>query len=442
MKPVNKLIQQDGAIQDRAIFWDEDIYQKEMEEIFARCWLFLTHESIIPDEGDYQSTMMGEDSVVVARQKDGSIKAFVNSCTHRGNTVCFSDGGNAKSFTCPYHGWVFGMDGNLVDVPLEKQAYHNEIDKSALHLKKIRVESYKGFVFGTFDDEAPSLKDYLGGMAWYMDSFMDVPGGCELIGPPMKSILDCNWKNPTENFIGDGYHVGWAHASALEIAGGPLAIAKGNAVYDAETSGLQVTVPEGHGFGVIWEGAAALHGGPVFEAYQKWLDDRSPLIREKMGEHREKFYRGHWDAAIFPNCSFLYGTNTFKMWQPRGPHSIEVLTWTLVEKEMPDQLKQMIHTDNMLTFGTAGILESDDGENMEQCTQTNRGYSTRQGTLYLGMGKGHEYLDPELLGLVSKGWVNEAPQRGMYRRWAEFMEGKPWSELSTTAQLEQKKVGG
>ncbi len=93
MKPINQLIQQEGAIQDRSIFWDEDIYQKEMEEIFARCWLFLTHESIIPDEGDYQATTMGEDSVVVARQKDGTIKAFVNSCTHRGNAVCFSDGG-------------------------------------------------------------------------------------------------------------------------------------------------------------------------------------------------------------------------------------------------------------------------------------------------------------------------------------------------------------
>ena len=114
-----------------------------------------------------------------------------------------------------------------------------------------------------------------------------------------------------------------------------------------------------------------------------------------------------------------------------------MFTWTLVEKEMPEELKQMIHSDNMLTFGTAGILESDDGENFENCTHSNRGYSTRQGTIYLGMGRGRERTDPEMPGLISDGWVNEASTRGMYRRWAELMEGTPWSELSKTSKSDQ-----
>ncbi|PCH84539.1 MAG: naphthalene 1,2-dioxygenase [Piscirickettsiaceae bacterium] len=438
MKPISQLVQQKGAIQDRSIYWDDDIYQKEMKEIFARCWLFLTHDAVIPKEGDYQVTTMGEDNVIVARQKDGSVKAFLNSCTHRGNYVCFSEGGHTRSFVCPYHGWSFGIDGALNDVPLEEQAYFNDIDREALGLQQIRVESYKGFLFGTFDNEAPSLVSYLGGMAWYLDSFMDVPGGVELIGPPMKSILNCNWKNPSENFIGDGYHVGWAHASALEIAGGALASMKGLNDYSPD-SGIQVTVPEGHGFGAIWDAAAALHPGPPGVAYQKWLDKRSPAVEKIVGKTRTKFYNSHWNATIFPNCSFLYGTNTFKVWQPRGPRQIEVFTWTLVEKEMPEELKQMIHSDNMLTFGTAGILESDDGENFENCTHSNRGYSTRQGKLYLGMGRGLERTDSEMPGLVSDGWVNEMSTRGMYRRWAELMEGRSWSDLSTTADLMTKK---
>jgi len=438
MKPLDQLVQQEGAIQDRSIYWDNDVYQAEMEHIFARCWLFLTHDSIIPEKGDYQVTTMGEDNVIVARQADGSLKAFLNSCTHRGNFVCFSEAGNTRSFVCPYHGWSFGIEGSLQDVPLEKQAYHQEIDKTALGLRQIRVASYKGLIFGTFDESAPPLEKYLGGMAWYLDSFLDVPGGIELIGPPMKSTLECNWKNPSENFIGDGYHVGWAHASALEIAGGSLASMKGLNEYD-KNSGLQVSLPEGHGFGAIWECVAALHPGPPGVAYQQWVDQRSPAVKEIVGEQREKFYRAHWNATIFPNCSFLYGTNTFKVWQPRGPHSIEVTTWTMVEKEMPKELKDMIHADNMLTFGTAGILESDDGENFENCTNSNRGHSTRQGTVYLGMGQGHERQEAGLPGIVSDGWVNETSTRGMYRRWAEMMSGKSWDNLSTTADLENNQ---
>ena len=82
MKDVSKLILEDGAVQDRRIYWDQDIYEQELEQIFARAWLFLAHESQLPKPGDFLTTRMGEDNVIVARQPDGSIKAFINSCPH------------------------------------------------------------------------------------------------------------------------------------------------------------------------------------------------------------------------------------------------------------------------------------------------------------------------------------------------------------------------
>ena len=98
--------------------------------MFGRCWLFLTHESLIPNFGDFVTAYMGEDKVIVVRQKDGSIKAFLNSCTHRGNQVCHADSGNAKAFTCSYHGWSFGTDGSLAALPLEQSAYYGQFDKA------------------------------------------------------------------------------------------------------------------------------------------------------------------------------------------------------------------------------------------------------------------------------------------------------------------------
>lgn len=155
MKEAIKLVNLEDATQSKRIFWDEQVYQQELERIFARSWLFLTHESLMPKPGDFVTTYMAQDSVIVSRQKDGSIRTFLNSCTHRGNQICHADSGNAGAFVCNYHGWAFGADGSLADVPLEERCYHNALDKSQLGLRQVRVESYRGFVFGCLDEKAP-----------------------------------------------------------------------------------------------------------------------------------------------------------------------------------------------------------------------------------------------------------------------------------------------
>ena len=433
LKP-DELILEDGALQHRSIFWDEAIYEQELKHIFARAWLFLTHESLIPNPGDYNTTRMGEDNVIVIRQDDGSIRAFINSCRHRGNTVCHADAGNTQRFTCTYHGWAYDRTGALVGVPLEKESWFGTLDKARWGLRPVaQVASYKGLVFGTFDAGAPPLEDYLGDMRWYVDSFLDVPGGIELIGPPMKSILNCNWKTPTENFGGDDYHFGWTHAAGVAVIGGPLQGLSGNVPLPPEV-GFQVGSKYGHCFGFIEQAAAGLQMLDEWRAeYAKWLAARTPVMQERVGALRARLYNGHWNASFFPNCSFLYGTSTFKVWQPRGPRQLEVYTWTLVEKDMPQELKDVLHRSNIAAFGTAGMLESDDGENFEECTQTNRGYVTRQDYYYTGMGVGHEGPRPDMPGVVSEVLMAETGIRNFYRTWARMMRGTPWQDVDVAA---------
>ncbi|MEE3142058.1 MAG: Rieske 2Fe-2S domain-containing protein, partial [Chloroflexota bacterium] len=100
---VSRLVDGERGLVSRRIFIEQDIYQLELEQIFARCWLFLCHESQIPKPGDFFSTYMGEDPVLVMRDSGGKINAFLNICRHRGNRLCRADSGNASSFNCAYH---------------------------------------------------------------------------------------------------------------------------------------------------------------------------------------------------------------------------------------------------------------------------------------------------------------------------------------------------
>jgi ethylbenzene dioxygenase alpha subunit len=414
----------DHGLLSRRVYWDSLIYQHELEKIFARCWLFLAHESQLPKPGDYLATYMGEDNVLVVRQKDGSFKAFLNTCPHRGNRLSFSDFGNARSFICNYHGWSFGIDGQLRGMAGQELFDASGMDRKAHGLHEVaQVASYKGLIFGNLDTAAPPLSEYLGDFRYYLDAMLDMDGkGTEFVGGPVKSVINCNWKIPTENFIGDIYHALWTHDSAARaVLGGAVA-----EVYKDPDS-FHVN-HNGHGweFNLDIVGNAATLGD---KELRKYLYALQPQVAARLGEFRSKMIGSISSCSVFPNLSFLPGQNTFRVWQPRGPGKIELHTWTLVNRSAPDDIKERWRKGAMLTFSPSGIFEMDDGENFEFSTRTNAGFVTRQQPLYMGLGRGTRLTDIELPGNVYRNQVNEANHRAFYRRWLDLMQARSWAEV-------------
>jgi len=407
---------------DRRIFWEEEIYQQELEKIFARSWQFIAHDSQIPNPGDFVTTYMGEDGVIASRDKNGQVRVFLNSCPHRGNKVCFADSGNAKRFTCNYHGWAFGNDGSLLGIHNE-HIYEGYINKADWGLREARVSNYKGLIFANFDSEAPDLETWLGDYRWYLDMLLDnEEGGIEFLPGTIKSYVNANWKFGVENFIGDSLHAMWNHDS------GAKAMMGGQSFPPAEQEGSYHGSANGHGWEFATDSVAdiAILGQPeVIEYYESIR----PKMRERLGEMRAKIFGSLASAAMFPNISFLPGLGTFRVWLPRGPRKMELRVWTIVNKNMPDHIKQMVNKGTMLTFSPGGTLEMDDGENWEGNTQTNKGTITRQGKLHYGCGSTSRIDHPEIPGIVHQGQYNDANQLAFYQRWADLMNADDWDDV-------------
>jgi phenylpropionate dioxygenase-like ring-hydroxylating dioxygenase large terminal subunit len=407
-----KLVDTDRGLLSRRIFIEPEIYQRELEQIFARCWLYLCHDSQIPLPGDFYTTSMGEDPVLVVRGSDGQVRAFLNVCRHRGNRLCRAEDGNAASFTCAYHGWTYGNDGRLTGVPSLKEAYHGELDRERWGLVPVaQLDSYKGLFFATFDPEAPTLRDYLGEMAWYLDTFIDRrEGGIEIVATH-KWVMPCNWKFPAENFGGDAYHVGWSHRSAVTTGfsvGSTASPAGGNRM-----------VSPGQGHGLICIGADAYGDAPLpeIQAYEREI---RPDVEARLGPRAALV--NPIVGTVFPNFSVLRGTSrTLRVWQPRGPDKTEIWSWVVVDKAAPPEVKRAFRLSGVRGFSPAGTFEQDDMDNWQECTQTCRGLMSRRVPVNNQMGLGHEQFDPALGAWSSDYGFSESNHRQFYGRWAELM---------------------
>ena len=405
----------------RSSMTSPDLFRQERERIFDQCWIYLGHESEVENRGDYRRRTVAGRPLFFARGRDGQVRVFLNTCPHRGALICRRDEGNTNVLQCFYHAWTFNSEGELIGVPGEN-AYGPYFDRTELGLKEPpRVESYRGFIFVSFNPYVDDLVTYLAGAREYLDLIVDqADEGMRVVAGSNKYTMKANWKLLVENSL-DGYHLVPTHQTYLEylssLSAEDTGVSRGTRL-----PGVARALGNGH---CVIE-SEARNGRPIARWHPLYGEEaREPMARvrqrlvEKFGE--ERTYRmadSSRNLIIYPNLVINdIMAITIRYFEPLAPDEIAVTAWHLVPGEESEAMLAR-RLDSFLTFlGPGGFATPDDVEALESCQVGFKATENQWSDISRGM------LKP------SPTSTDELQMRGFWRQWHANMQGQTHTDV-------------
>ena len=418
-----------GDYVHRTLYTDPSIFDREMVRVFGGTWTYVAHESQIPRRDDFVTTNLGVRPIIVARDSGGKIQVLLNRCTHRGSTVCRETRGSAKRFQCPYHAWTFANDGRLESVPWP-QGYASSFGFEEHRLGSVpRVETYRQFIFATFNQDLPPLKEHLGPATEYLDAWLDrYPKGNVVVrSSAQRMIYRANWKLSYDN-AADGYHPAFSHRSLLKVAArygderdmqyfakrpddGPLYVkylGNGNTVLD-QRPGMR----EGY-----WKWIRPFPGMEAFEA----------SMRARYGDAEAERFLDMGPGAglnlnIFPNLLII--GNHLQIIEPITVDTTGLSFYGTTIEGVPDEINtlRMRMQEDFPAFG-----EPDDLANFEEAQRGMLIPEMEWIDISRGANTDREKTDKH--GVVIGPPTDEHHIRGYFQEWSRLMTGATtgWTE--------------
>lgn len=412
----------------RDVYTDEEVFRLEMEHLFANTWVYVGHDSQVKEPGDFYTTTIGVQPVVMVRHTDGEVKVLYNRCPHKGVKVAGETCGNtAKAFRCPYHGWSFRTDGSLLAVPL-KRGYEDtdfEQSRAAKGMTPVRhVKNYRGFVFAKMSDAGEDFETFFGDSLSSFDNMIDrsPAGRLEVAGGVLRYMHNCNWKMLVENQT-DTCHPMVAHESSAGVAvdvwkNAPPGTKKPMAVEIFapfmspyaffEDMGIRIW-RNGHGHTGVH---TSIHAD--YSAVPGYFDKMVAAY----GEERAKAILGEnrHNTVYFPNTMIKGPIQLLRLFKPISASRTLVESWTFRLVDAPDMLLERTLMYNRLINAPTSVVGHDDLEMYERAQQ---GLAS-DGNEWVNvqrLWRADEAPDAET---VTNG-TNEWQMRNQFRAWSKFM---------------------
>lgn len=409
--PWDELIEPDRV--HGSLYTDPAIYEAELERIWYRTWVYVGHESEVPEPNDYVLKSIGPQPVIMTRDKEGRVHLLLNRCTHRGNQVCLTERGTSGSFRCSYHGWTFSNTGALVGYPF-RSGYGDRDVKGELGLAHVpRQASYRGFVFGSFAAGGPSLAEHLGAAAGAFDRLarLSPEGEVILTAGWLKHRVRANWKLLLENET-DGYHPQFVHSSIFSVAGSGI-----GDLYGEKSLAISRDLGGGHTENDLRPEFRRI-GRPLgwFGTTPERLPDYVRRMEEAYGEDEARaiLVDGSPHVMVFPNL-FIAEIQLFVLQPVAVDETVQHVT-AVQFRGAPDLNRRML-TQTIGSVGPAGLLLADDSEVYER---NQRGVEARLPEwLVLGRGLHRERLDDD--GHLVGDATDEVPLRAIWRHYRSLM---------------------
>ena len=421
----------------RSCMTSPDLFQRERELIFDRCWIYVGHESEVERPGDFRSRTVAGRPLFLVRGRDGRVRVFLNSCPHRGAMVCRQDAGNARVLRCFYHAWSFNTEGELIGVP-GREAYGPNFDPTELGLREPpRVDAYRGFLFVSFNPDVEDLTTYLAGARDYLDLVVDqAEEGMRVVPGSNKYAIKANWKLLAENSL-DAYHLVPTHRTYVDYMTG-LGTDESGGTLAARPPGAGKALGNGHcvSENISRNGRPIARWHPLFgeEARERIARVRRRLVRKYGEERAYRMADTSRNLLVYPNLLIMdFVAISIRYIEPVAPDRMEVTAWHLVPREESGAVLAT-RLDSYLTFlGPGGFATPDDVEVLESCQA---GFRATEGT------EG-EWSD------ISRGMLKSGPgtsdelqMRGFWRQWHANMRGRNTTNVQDGPPAESQADGG
>lgn len=409
------------------IYLSPEIFSLEQERLFPHTWQYVGHASQVPDVGDFYTTEIAGEPLIMLRRADGSVGVLENRCAHKGTAILSSRSGNTgKLLRCPYHAWTYKLDGTLLSMPLRSEYDNTAFKKCAASrgLGQPQSANYRGFIFVRLAEQGASFEEYAGEMLKVLDNLIDRSPDGELVvtGGCLRSVVNCNWKMYMEN-VNDSIHALPTHNSVVSAT---------NAVWEAQADqsskpmAVEQILPFGLGLDFVRTmGCRVLANGhsilgtkaSLHTGYSSMQEYEAALIR-RHGEAktREILSFSPQNAILFPSMALKCSPQLIRVVRPLAADRTLIEAWAFEAKGAPDELLQRTINYNRLVYSPMSPVAHDDIHVFESMQQSLQARINR----WVSLHRLHECEETAAAGVEHLA-TSEILMRNQFRAWLQWM---------------------